>query len=343
MNLDLLTRLCETPGAPGREERVREIVRAELEPPADRVEVDPLGNLIGAARASGGPRLMLSAHMDEIGLMVTTSRRRLPAPDPARRLRREDADRPAGDRARPRGPAGRARRQAGPPDDRRGEAQRAEARGLLRGRRPAGRAGARAGAPRRRRDPRARHGPARRPRDLQEPRRPRRPLRDDRGDARARPSTLRGRGRRRRCRRRSACAARASRPRGSARPIALAIDITLANDGPGAEAARARHAARRRARRSRCTTPAPSCRGPWSTTSSPSARSAASRTSSRCCPAAAPTPGSRPLSGDGAPAGCVSIPTRYVHQVVEALHPDDLDASVALVVAFCETAQSLVE
>jgi endoglucanase len=49
------------------------------------------------------------------------------------------------------------------------------------------------------------------------------------------------------------------------------------------------------------------------------------------------------LSGDGAPAGCVSIPTRYVHQVVESCHPDDLDACVALVVAFCETAHSLVE
>ena len=49
------------------------------------------------------------------------------------------------------------------------------------------------------------------------------------------------------------------------------------------------------------------------------------------------------LSGDGAPAGCVSIPTRYVHQVVETCHPDDLDACVDLVVAFCETAHSLVE
>ena len=49
------------------------------------------------------------------------------------------------------------------------------------------------------------------------------------------------------------------------------------------------------------------------------------------------------LSGEGAPAGCVSIPTRYVHQVVETCHPDDLDACVDLVVAFCETAHSLVE
>jgi len=48
------------------------------------------------------------------------------------------------------------------------------------------------------------------------------------------------------------------------------------------------------------------------------------------------------LSGDGAQAGCVSIPTRYVHQVVESCHPDDLDACVALVAAFCETAEALV-
>ena len=47
------------------------------------------------------------------------------------------------------------------------------------------------------------------------------------------------------------------------------------------------------------------------------------------------------LSGEGAPAGCVSIPTRYVHQVVETCHPGDIDACVSLVMAFCETAQTL--
>lgn len=49
------------------------------------------------------------------------------------------------------------------------------------------------------------------------------------------------------------------------------------------------------------------------------------------------------LSGDGAVAGAVSIPTRYVHQAVEVLHPDDLDAAVELVVGFCEQAHRLVE
>ena len=48
------------------------------------------------------------------------------------------------------------------------------------------------------------------------------------------------------------------------------------------------------------------------------------------------------LAGEGALAGAVSIPTRYVHQVVEACHPDDLEACIALVTAFCETAEELL-
>ena len=38
---------------------------------ADSIEVDPLGSLIARRAGGGGPRLMLSAHMDEIGFMVT--------------------------------------------------------------------------------------------------------------------------------------------------------------------------------------------------------------------------------------------------------------------------------
>jgi endoglucanase len=42
------------------------------------------------------------------------------------------------------------------------------------------------------------------------------------------------------------------------------------------------------------------------------------------------------LAGDGAIAGCVSIPTRYVHSSVEACHPDDIEASIALVARLVE-------
>ncbi len=70
MRTDLLTTLCETAGTSGWEDRVRAIVRPELEATCDTVETDPLGGLIGR-RDGNGPTLMFAAHMDEIGLMVT--------------------------------------------------------------------------------------------------------------------------------------------------------------------------------------------------------------------------------------------------------------------------------
>ncbi len=71
MSLDLLAELCETPGAPGRESRVREVVVRELTPLCDEVSVDPVGNVVAVRRGGGGPRVVLAAHMDEIGFMVT--------------------------------------------------------------------------------------------------------------------------------------------------------------------------------------------------------------------------------------------------------------------------------
>ena len=78
MNLELLSELCRTPGGPGREERVREVVVRELEPLVDRIETDRMGNVVATreprtrTKIKGRPRrLMLSAHMDEISLMVT--------------------------------------------------------------------------------------------------------------------------------------------------------------------------------------------------------------------------------------------------------------------------------
>ena len=46
--------------------------------------------------------------------------------------------------------------------------------------------------------------------------------------------------------------------------------------------------------------------------------------------------GSLQLAGDGAIAGCVSIPTRYVHSSVEACHPDDIAAAIRLVAGLIE-------
>jgi tetrahedral aminopeptidase len=69
--MELLKELCETPGIPGREERLRAIVRRELEPILDEVRVDAMGNLIAVARKDGAPKLMIAAHMDEIGFLVS--------------------------------------------------------------------------------------------------------------------------------------------------------------------------------------------------------------------------------------------------------------------------------
>jgi len=69
----LIQKLTETFSPSGHESVVREIIRAEVKPFADEVRVDALGNLIVRKGSKGkkGKRIMLAAHMDEIGLMVT--------------------------------------------------------------------------------------------------------------------------------------------------------------------------------------------------------------------------------------------------------------------------------
>lgn len=69
-NLDLLRRLCEAPGISGREDAVREIVLAEIRPLVDDLSIDAMGSVIGTKKGSGGPKVAVSAHMDEIGFYV---------------------------------------------------------------------------------------------------------------------------------------------------------------------------------------------------------------------------------------------------------------------------------
>ena len=71
----LLQTLTETFGPSGYEDEVRKIVRREVEPLADEVRVDPLGNLIARKRptkaGSDTKKVMIAAHMDEIGVIVS--------------------------------------------------------------------------------------------------------------------------------------------------------------------------------------------------------------------------------------------------------------------------------
>jgi tetrahedral aminopeptidase len=70
LNFDLLKTLCETPGIPSREEPIREVVIEALSPLVDSISVDVMGNVIGHKKGTGGPKVLIAAHMDEIGFMV---------------------------------------------------------------------------------------------------------------------------------------------------------------------------------------------------------------------------------------------------------------------------------
>jgi len=71
--LKLLERLSNACAVSGDEGEVRKIVLEEVRPHADEVKVDALGNVMATKRGSGERplRVMLAAHMDEVGLMVT--------------------------------------------------------------------------------------------------------------------------------------------------------------------------------------------------------------------------------------------------------------------------------
>lgn len=69
----LIQELVETIGPSGYEMEVRDLIRSKVEPLADNVHIDALGNLIATKGkiSSRGIKIMLAAHMDEIGVMAT--------------------------------------------------------------------------------------------------------------------------------------------------------------------------------------------------------------------------------------------------------------------------------
>ena len=69
-NFELLQRLCETPGVPGREEQIRALIVREMTPLVDEIRVDKMGSVIGTKKGMDGPTVMIAAHMDEIGFIV---------------------------------------------------------------------------------------------------------------------------------------------------------------------------------------------------------------------------------------------------------------------------------
>ncbi|MEL6570718.1 MAG: M20/M25/M40 family metallo-hydrolase [Pseudomonadota bacterium] len=73
MNIDLLKALCETPGVPGNEHRVRDLITQEIDGLFDEVQTDPMGSLLCKRNGTGDAptKVMLLCHMDEIGFLVS--------------------------------------------------------------------------------------------------------------------------------------------------------------------------------------------------------------------------------------------------------------------------------
>ena len=71
INIGLLAEICEVAGAPGNEQRVREIVLREVTPLVDEVRIDNMGNVTAIKKGKEDKKVMIGAHMDEIGFIVT--------------------------------------------------------------------------------------------------------------------------------------------------------------------------------------------------------------------------------------------------------------------------------
>lgn len=66
-----LKKLCGAYGPTGRENEIAQTITAMVKEFADEITTDVMGNLIVLKKGTSGKKLMLAAHMDEIGLMVT--------------------------------------------------------------------------------------------------------------------------------------------------------------------------------------------------------------------------------------------------------------------------------
>ncbi|MGM0626512.1 MAG: M42 family metallopeptidase, partial [Bacteroidota bacterium] len=67
----LLKKLSETPGVSGFETPIRNIIKKEIEGMADTISIDNMGNLTAHVKGKTNKKLMVAAHMDEIGFIVT--------------------------------------------------------------------------------------------------------------------------------------------------------------------------------------------------------------------------------------------------------------------------------
>lgn len=71
LNIKLLAEICETPGAPGYEQPIREVVLRELKSLDVKVSIDNMGNVTAFKKGKNSKKVMIGAHMDEISFIVS--------------------------------------------------------------------------------------------------------------------------------------------------------------------------------------------------------------------------------------------------------------------------------
>ena len=70
INIPLLKRICAAPGTSGFEQKIRELIISEITPLVDEVQTDYMGNVIALKKGKKDKKVMVAAHMDEIGFIV---------------------------------------------------------------------------------------------------------------------------------------------------------------------------------------------------------------------------------------------------------------------------------
>src|ERR1035437_1944793 len=71
LRIPLLKLISETAGTSGFENRIREVIIKEITPNVDSITVDNMGNIVAFRKGREAKKMMLAAHMDEIGFIVS--------------------------------------------------------------------------------------------------------------------------------------------------------------------------------------------------------------------------------------------------------------------------------
>lgn len=71
INIQLLSQICKIPGAPGHEQKIREFILNEIKDLVDEVSCDAMGNIIAIKKGTSDNKLLVAAHMDEISFIVS--------------------------------------------------------------------------------------------------------------------------------------------------------------------------------------------------------------------------------------------------------------------------------